>query len=91
MALFKKRDETKVKDFSKLPELPRLPELPELPENEYPDENDFSGKVPQLPRFPNDSMGRKFSQNTIREAVTGKKRIRFLQMSLMNLERVRSK
>jgi soluble cytochrome b562 len=75
MALFKKRDETKLNDFSKLPELPQLPELPELPENEYPDEEegDFLGKIPQLPRFPNDSLGQKFSQNTIKEAITGKK------------------
>jgi hypothetical protein len=75
MGLFKKRDETKLKDFSKLPELPQLPELPELPENEYPDEypEEFSSKIPQLPRLPNDALGKKFSQNTIKEAVTGKK------------------
>ena len=75
MALFKKRDETKLKDFSKLPELPQLPELPEIPENEYSDDDieEFSGKIPQLPRFPNDSLGQKFSQNTIKEAITGKK------------------
>lgn len=74
MGLFNKRDETKLKDFSKLPELPRLPELPELPENEFAeDEEEFSNNIPQLPRFPNDSLGQKFSQNTIKEAVTGKK------------------
>ncbi len=74
MALFKKRDE-KAGDFSKLPELHQLPELPELPQNEYPDEEvgDFSGKIPQLPRFSNDSLGQRYSQNTIKQAITGKK------------------
>ncbi|MDO8528834.1 MAG: hypothetical protein Q7S06_03000 [Nanoarchaeota archaeon] len=65
MALFKKKE-----DFSKLPELPRLPELPE---NEYSEEDEEKFSVPKLPRFPNDSLGQKFSQNTIKEAVTGKK------------------
>jgi hypothetical protein len=74
MALFKKRDEKNLKlGDSKLPELPQLPVLPELPENEYGEENDFSGKIPQLPRFSTDSLGQKFSQNTIKEAITGKK------------------
>jgi hypothetical protein len=29
--------------------------------------------LPQLPKFPNNPLGNKFSQNTIKEAITGKK------------------
>jgi hypothetical protein len=67
MGLFKnkKGDESNL-DVSELPELPELPSLPKL---------DFEKEksVHQLPRFPNDSLGEKFSQNIIKEAVTGKK------------------
>ncbi len=50
-----------------LPELPRLPELPKI------GENNSQPSIPQLPSFPNTSLGEKFSQNTIKEAITGKK------------------
>lgn len=53
-----------------MPELPRLPELPEFPEEDFSNE-----EIPQLPSFPNGSIGDKFSQNTIKEAVTGKKEV----------------
>jgi len=64
MGLFKKKEEKK--EVPKLPELPRLPELPNIKE-------DSGEKIPQLPRFPNGSLGNKFSENTIKEAVAGKK------------------
>lgn len=51
-----------------LPELPKLPELPDLPEIK----TQKKEPVPQLPSFPNSSIGKKFSQNTIKDAVKGK-------------------
>jgi DNA repair exonuclease SbcCD ATPase subunit len=66
MGLFKKKE--KKEEVPKLPELPTLPELPRLPEFEK-----FEEKLPQLPSFPNGDLGNKFSQNTIKEAITGKK------------------
>jgi hypothetical protein len=55
-----------------VPELPDLPELPKLPEFEEEEPKNIR-PIHQLPRFPNGSLGEKFSQNTIKEAVTGKK------------------
>lgn len=68
MGLFKKKK--KKEDFTKIPSLPELPELPRLPE--FPGEK-TNKDIHQLPRFPNNSLGDKFSQDTIKEAVTGKK------------------
>jgi len=65
MALFKKKEKNE-EEVPKFPELPKLPEFPDVKEN-------HDGPVPQLPSFPNSSLGDKFSQNTIKEAVTGKK------------------
>ena len=60
----KKRDEQEVK----LPPLPELPELPRMDEG-----LDNSREIiHQLPSFPTNSLGEKFSQNTIKKAVTGK-------------------
>jgi hypothetical protein len=73
MGLFGKKDkkEEVKKNFSGVPELPELPKLPELPPmSEFSYEEDH---LPQLPTFPNNSLGNKFSQNTIKEAVSGKK------------------
>jgi len=70
MVLFKKKERRE--EIPKMPELPELPELPEFSERE-----DFSGEeIPQLPSFPNGSLGNKFSQDTIKEAVTGKKEVK---------------
>ncbi len=67
MALFKKKE--KKQEVSRLPELPKLPELPDFPETDnFPEED-----IPKLPSFPMDSLGNRFSQDTIKEAVTGKK------------------
>jgi hypothetical protein len=73
MGLFGKKDKKEeVKKIpSAVPELPELPKLPELPPmNEFSYEEEH---LPQLPTFPNNSLGNKFSQNTIKEAVSGKK------------------
>jgi len=67
MGWFKKKEK---KDEKKdIPSLPELPKLPEFPKYERKDLE----QIHQLPSFPNDSLGKKFSQNTIKEAVTGKK------------------
>jgi hypothetical protein len=70
MSLFGKKQEMKknISNVPELPELPRLPELPSINELSYEEE-----QLPQLPRFPNNSLGDKFSQNTIKEAISGKK------------------
>ena len=66
MGLFNKKVETS-KNFIplKLPDLPKLPDFPGIEED--------SDSLPQLPSFPVNSLGNKFSQNTIKEAITGKK------------------
>ena len=65
-----KKEELKraISNIPELPELPRLPELPSMNEFSYEEE-----PLPQLPRFPNSTLGNKFSQNTIKEAIAGKK------------------
>jgi hypothetical protein len=71
MGLFSRKN--KKEDLKKgmvAPELPELPKLPELPPMHEFHEDDH---LPQLPTFPNNSLGNKFSQNTIKEAVAGKK------------------
>ena len=50
-----------------LPELPRLPELPSL--SRSPSFERVS--LPNLPSYPNSSLGKKFSQNAIKDAVSG--------------------
>jgi seryl-tRNA synthetase len=67
MGLFKKKE--KIEEVPQLPELPKLPELPEFADfQKYSEE-----KIPQLPSFPNGALGNKFSQDTIKEAITGRK------------------
>jgi len=72
MGWFNKKEESRKSEQNiSLPELPKLPELPELPKL---DNNKHNPKEPfhQLPSFPNNSIGKKFSQDTIKEAVKGK-------------------
>jgi len=66
MGWFNKKKEEK-KEIPSLSELPKLPEIPRISG----EEGNFS--INKLPSFPNNSIGEKFSQNTIKEAVTGKK------------------
>ena len=50
-----------------LPELPKIPELPPLGKS-----GDFDRiTLPNLPSYPNSSFGKKFSQNAIKDAVSG--------------------
>ncbi len=69
MGLFKKEKTSEKKVM--LPQLPELPRLPELAKVE--EKGLYSQSVNQLPQFPNNSLGEKFSQNTIKEAVAGEK------------------
>ena len=75
MGIFKKKEDRlfrkAVNNSDMLPEIPPLPRLPELPEF---GEDEFSPVHP-LPKLPNDSLGKKFSQNVIKDAVTGKKEV----------------
>ena len=89
MGLFKKADKKEEKKFDKdivpsLPEIPKLPDLPRLPElpsfsldnsTSSFDSSTSSDRLSQLPSFPNNSYGNKFSQYSIKEAVAGKKEV----------------
>jgi len=66
MGWFNKKEK---KEVPSLPELPKLPKLPKLEENSLDD-----SKIHQLPSFPTNSLGEKFSQNTIKEAIEGDKK-----------------
>lgn len=66
MGWFNKKEKESKEEF--IPSLPKLPKLPEI-EQETKNRN----QVYKLPRFPNNSIGEKFSQNTIKKAVNGKK------------------
>ena len=78
MGLFsKKQKEAPKQDVPKSKELPKLPELPafsdfnspQISQLEEPPKN--SKQLAQLPSFPTTSFGKKYSQNTIKNAVTG--------------------
>lgn len=51
-----------------MPDLPSLPELPEIEE-----ETDFSPEISQLPSFPKNASGEKFSEYSLKRAVAGEK------------------
>lgn len=72
MGLFTKKEEKKG-EIPRMPELPKLPELPDFPEMKKDYEDYNNEKISQLPSFPNGSLGNKFSQYNIKEAVSGKK------------------
>jgi len=59
MGLFK-RNQREDMEIPKLPELPDLPRLPEI-----------NNKMNRLPIYPSNSFNEKFSQNAIKEAVSG--------------------
>jgi hypothetical protein len=73
MGLFNKKDKKQDIKSNRMNDIPRLPEIPQLPELPEFGEGEFEG-IHQLPKFPNNSLGKKISQNSIKEAVTGKKR-----------------
>jgi len=63
MGLFSKKDKKRE------PEIPTLPKLPKLPDLSEWEERDISA----LPSFPSNNIGKKFSQNSIKDAVSGEK------------------
>jgi len=66
MRIFSKKEESSNLSLPKLPELPNLPsEFPKIDEDYS--ENEIHG----LPSFPNSSMGDRFSQQTIKNAISG--------------------
>ena len=65
MGWFGKKEEKR--ESMSLPELPKIPELPHLGKS-----RDFDRiTLPSLPSYPNSSFGKKFSQNAIKDAVSG--------------------
>ncbi len=70
MALFGKKKKEENKNLSEIPELPALPPLPRLPDF---NSDNMPFKPNALPRFPPSSLGDKFSQTTIKEAISGEK------------------
>ena len=67
---------TNKKEEKKKEEIPQLPSLPKLPEFQGFGDFGYGGneQIPDLPSFPSNSLGTKFSQNTIKEAVSGEER-----------------
>jgi len=65
MGLFKKKKEVK-EEVPRLPELPALPRIPNIEKK-----LEYKKDISQLPSYPNNSLGNKFSQNTIKDAVSG--------------------
>ncbi|MEK6842250.1 MAG: hypothetical protein AABX84_00380, partial [Nanoarchaeota archaeon] len=65
MGWFGKKEEKR--ESMSLPELPKIPELPHLGKS-----RDFDRiTLPSLPSYPNSSFGKKFSQNAIKDAISG--------------------
>ncbi len=71
MSLFGKKNKKENPTLPKLPELPSLPNLPRLDDYENQEE------LHQLPSFPTNTLGEKFSQNTIKNAVVGEEKMEF--------------
>lgn len=72
MGWFEKKGEKE----RRIPPLPELPELPKLPEFDYLGDKKQkieSREINYLPSLPNNSFGNKFSQNAIKDAVSGEK------------------
>jgi len=66
MGLFNtNKKEVKQNEIPSLPELPKLPEFPEMKSGKTKEE------IHRLPSYPSNSFGEKFSQNVIKEAVSG--------------------
>lgn len=74
MGLFKKKKKKDEKDQP--PKLSQLPKLPEIPPSKGFEKNRLPSKqrLNQLPSFPKNSFGEKFSQDTIKSAISVGKR-----------------
>jgi len=66
MGLFN-RKEKKSESGSEVPSLPKLPRLPEIPDVELGEDRTLH----RLPSFPSNSAGKRFSQDSIKDAVSG--------------------
>ncbi|MDZ4226714.1 MAG: hypothetical protein U1B79_01235 [Candidatus Pacearchaeota archaeon] len=66
MGLFSKKEKKSEEGIPALPRLPRLPDFPEM------DERD-DRTIHQLPSFPSNSFGKKFSRDSIKDAVSGER------------------
>lgn len=64
MALFGKKQKKEEMEMPALPELPKLPDLPNMRDDD---------DVRQLPSFPSNSIGKRFSQDSIKDAVSGER------------------
>ncbi len=77
MGLFKRKESKGVtKKSSEIPDLPELPKLSDFSPTPSSQENVplyEEEKLPQLPTFPDNDLGNRFTQNTIKEAVAGEK------------------
>lgn len=62
MGLFGKKEKKSESAIPSLPNLPKLPDFPNMDEN-----------IRQLPSFPSNSIGKKFSQDSIKDAVSGER------------------
>jgi len=71
MGWFNKKEKKFERDALSLPKLPKLPELSTLNKPFSMPLNQIS--LPTLPSYPNDSFGNKFSQNAIKDAVSGER------------------
>jgi len=72
MGWFKKKEEGKKEMRDEAPSLPELPRLPEFGNRNIKMKQE---RISQLPSFPNNSLGMKFSQDSIKEAVSGGKEV----------------
>lgn len=86
MGLFGKKENKE--SIPKLPELPKLPKLPatsqptyqqgyniyddQIPTKEFPTMDSYEKEIHELPSFPTDDFSDKFSQNSIKSAVSGR-------------------
>ena len=68
MGWFDKKENKKEESLS-LPKLPEFPDFPKIGDKEVGKEE----QIFQLPSFPTSSLGEKFSQNAIKEAISGEK------------------
>ena len=63
MGLFGKKEKKSEVEIPTLPKLPKLPDFPEMSDE----------GIRQLPSFPSSQIGKKFSQDTIKDAVSGER------------------
>ncbi len=63
------RKEKRGEPINEIPALPKLPRLPELPDME----SIGNRAINQLPSLPSNSIGRKFSRDSIKDAVSGER------------------